>query len=46
LHQFQIVAHEIGHNLGMYHDFLNEDTNQTRSDSQGATCHNIGGVMD
>ena len=43
--RFQIMAHEIGHNLGMDHDF-NGNAGVLRVDSKGANCTNIGGVMD
>ena len=39
------MAHEVGHNTGMNHDF-NGAPGNTRYDSQGRTCTNIGGVMD
>ena len=39
------MAHEIGHNLGMDHDF-NGNAGVLRVDSKGANCTNIGGVMD
>ena len=39
------MAHEIGHNLGMDHDF-NGSPGVTRLDSKGRTCTNVGGVMD
>jgi hypothetical protein len=41
----QIMAHEMGHNLGMDHDF-NGSPGVTRYDSKGVSCTNIGGVMD
>jgi len=41
----QTFAHELGHNLGMSHDFLN-DPNNKRTDSKGNACSGVGGVMD
>jgi hypothetical protein len=41
----EVVAHEIGHNMNMNHDF-NETPGVTRRDSRGNSCTNIGGVMD
>jgi hypothetical protein len=37
------MAHEVGHNVGMDHDF---NGSSPRYDSQGRTCTNIGGIMD
>ena len=45
----QIVAHEIGHNLNMSHDFLEvfSATEKTeRFHPDGTTCTNINGIMD
>ncbi len=39
------MAHELGHNLGMNHDFLSSPSDP-RYDSQGRICTGINGVMD
>ena len=39
------MAHEVGHNTGMFHDFDGNPENP-RYDSQGNSCTNIGGIMD
>jgi len=41
----EILAHEVGHNTGMNHDFTGSPGNP-RYDSYGNSCTNIGGVMD
>jgi len=41
----EVVAHEIGHNMNMQHDFVDQP-GATRRDSKGNSCTNIGGVMD
>jgi hypothetical protein len=45
----QRVAHELGHNLGMSHDFdlsVDEVTRNRRYSINGKLCTDIGGVMD
>ena len=43
----QIIAHEIGHNLNMLHDFADDTPGVTRfCDTDGSSCTNDGGVMD
>lgn len=39
------VAHEIGHNMNMRHDFI-KTPGGVRLDSKGKSCTNIGGIMD
>lgn len=39
------MAHELGHNMGMDHDFIDDPENK-RTDSKGNPCSGVGGVMD
>jgi len=47
---FQVLVHEIGHNLGMMHDFGPQgvwtDTSVVRKADNGQTCTGVGGYMD
>ncbi len=40
------MAHELGHNLGMEHDFVDDDPKKPRVDSNGIACTGIGSIMD
>ena len=43
----QTIAHEIGHNLNMAHDFIDPNPGATRTcTTDGSSCTDIGGVMD
>ena len=41
-----VVAHEIGHAIGLQHDFGSGGLSDTRYDIQGNPCTGINGVMD
>ena len=42
----QTIAHEIGHNLNMEHDFDPNPGDSRTCTTDGSSCTNIGGVMD
>ena len=39
------MAHELGHNLGISHDFI-KNVKDPRFDKNGKKCLNVGGIMD
>lgn len=41
-----VLAHEMGHALGMYHDFGSGGTSDIKYDSNGNACTRINGLMD
>jgi len=43
---FQSLAHEIGHSVGINHDFKGSNTSDSRYDANGKQCINTGGIMD
>ena len=45
---FQTVAHELGHNLNMQHDFINPFSNPKtdRFSADGTKCTDDNGIMD
>jgi hypothetical protein len=44
----EIICHELGHNMGLKHDFTKDEAGNRapRYDSQGNDCQGLGGVMD
>ena len=42
----QTIAHEIGHNLNMAHDFDTSPGNTRTCTTDGSSCTDIGGIMD
>ena len=41
-----VLAHELGHALGMQHDFKNVVKSNIRYDSKGNSCTGVNGLMD
>ena len=42
----QTIAHELGHNLNMKHDFDTNPGDTRACTTDGSSCTDIGGVMD